>query len=219
MTLRCLVTAIWVLVSMPVLAQDRLASAVLYIGTEYALGSMKLKSGGLNTAGPHLNTGDDRTGGSQLGIKIGADYGNRWRADVAYRHYFSRSFTTGSFEPPTPEFFYKTKVRASALMGSVYYDLIEAGRLRVYGGLGLGVARVRLSTDDTEIQGSGSKTRFAWQVEFGADYPLSTNLKLNFGLRYADLGKTRIRLENGSAGHFSADLRSTELFVGVRHAF
>lgn len=218
MTPRALAATALVFVAVPSVAVGQSAPSTTYIAAEYALGSMKLKSGGLNTAGPHMNTGDDRTGGSQLGIKIGAGYGNRWRADIGYRHYFSRSFTTGSYAPPTPEFFYKTKVRASALMGSAYYDLIEAGRLRVYGGLGLGVSRVRLSTDDTVVQGSGSKTRFAWQLELGADYPLGQNLGLNFGVRYVDLGKTRIRLDEGD-GHFSADLRSTELFVGVRHSF
>jgi opacity protein-like surface antigen len=50
--------------------------------------------------------------------------------------------------------------------------------------------------DKTKVEESGSENNFALQVELGVDYTLRDCLILNTGLRYVDLEKTKIDLDN-----------------------
>lgn len=78
-----------------------------YMKGGLGLASTELDSGGLNTAGPHLNTGDDTDSGfGFLSGAIGRRYGNmRVEGELTFRA--AKDFTTNSFEPPTPTFFYQ----------------------------------------------------------------------------------------------------------------
>ena len=106
-------------------------------------------------------------------------------------------------------------------MLSAYYDFIEYNKFVFFGGLGLGQARTHVSTNDTVVQGSGSSTKFAWQAELGVAYPLTPALQINGGYRYVDLGRTKVNLNLAGApvGDFSADLKSNEVFLGLRYKF
>lgn len=195
----------------------------IYLGAEIGKSSSKLKSGGFNTAGPHQNTNSDKESGNLYGLKIGIKPSDRWRFDIGLRRYENNDYITSSFQPPTPTFFYNSRVKSKAGIVSAYYDFYKFENLNFYSGAGIGVSRTKVSTNDTVVEGSETETNFAWQVELGADYPLSDALSLNAGIRYVDLGKTTVDLKSmGSgapAGDFTADLSSKEVFLGLRYTF
>jgi opacity protein-like surface antigen len=195
----------------------------IYFGAEIGGNRSEMKSGGFNPLGPHENTNDDKESGKLFSVKIGAEFMDRWRFDVGYRQYESQDYTTDSFRPPTPTFFYKSTIKSKAVMATVYYDFYKYKKIEFYGGAGVGVSRSKVSTNDTVVEGTGSETNFSWQVELGTDYSLTDSLVLNVGLRYVDLGKTKIDLQGIGgglpAGDFTSDLSSTEMFLGLRYKF
>ncbi len=198
------------------------STARFYLGAEIGQSYTSMDSGGFNTLGPHLNTNDDKNHNTMYAIKAGVDMG-RLRFDLGYREYDRDKYTTDSFQPPVPTFFYASKIKTKAWMLSAYYDFIEYNKFAFYGGLGIGQARTHVSTNDTVVQGSGSDTNFSWQGELGVAYPLTNALHINGGYRYVDLGKTKINLSaiggGAPAGDFSADLKSNEFFLGLRYKF
>lgn len=203
--------------------QNNSKSSDVYLSFEYGQQKSKLKSGGFNTAGNFNASGSDEDKSNTLGAKIGLDLKDKWRFDIGYRKYKSQDFTTDSFLPPTPTFFYQSKVKANAIMVTAYYDLFSINKFKFYGGVGIGASDIKISTNDNVVRGSASKREFSWQTELGAEYPLTKKLKFNIGLRYVDLGKAKINLETvGSAapaGDFTAEFSSREVFLGLRYNF
>ncbi len=194
----------------------------VYFGAELGFQKTDLDSGGYNTAGMFKNTNDDDDSGAMIGIKVGLDYSNTWRLDLAFRQYHKQEFTTNSCCPGGvggSPYFYESEVKTQVLMTSVYYDFLTIKKLALYGGAGIGIAHTKLSTTDGVVDGSGSETNMAWQVELGAEYPVTDSFMLSLGLRYVDLGETEIDLNGGAFGDFSANLTSQEAFLGLRFIF
>ena len=189
----------------------------IYLGAEVGRDIGKMDSGGYNNSG-FENENDDRDNENFYSVKVGTELGDKWRFDITYRDYEDHDYTTDSFLPPDPTFFYDSTIKSKAFMATVYYDFYNNGKLEFYGGAGAGISRTKVSTSDTVVEGSGSENNFAWQVELGVDYPLTDCLILNTGFRYVDLGKTKIDLDNDN-GDFTADLSSEEVFLGLRYTF
>jgi len=205
-------------------AQDLLkwSEARFYAGAEIGRSEVKMDSGGFNTLGPFPNTRDDKDHSSFILIKGGVDFGNL-RFDLSFRDYTQSKFKTASFAPPTPTFFYKSEVDNKAFMASAYYDIFEYEKFVLYGGAGAGIARSKVSANDTVVKGSESDNNFAWQLELGVEYPVTKELHIGGGIRHVDLGKTKIGLRSfpapAPAGDFTADQKANELFVGFRYTF
>jgi len=194
----------------------------IYLGVEIGTSQSKIKSGGYNTAGPHENTNDDTKHRKPLGVKIGMEFSDRWRFDIGYREYENQDYITGSFQPPTPTFFYNTNIKSKSVIATAYYNMYKHDKLDIYGALGVGASRSKISTTDAVVEGSETKTSFSWQVELGVDYPLTKSLIFSAGVRYFYLGKIKIDLSSGggfAAGNFVADLSSKEAFLGLRYIF
>lgn len=210
------------LITSTAVAQSMLDDADFYLGVSGGLSSSMFDSSGFNTAGGFDNTNDDRDDGVFFGtLKAGMDFG-QWRFDIAYSRYESTNYVTDSFAPPTPTFFYSTKLKAETGMLSAYYDLYTYERCTFYVGAGIGAARTGMYTTDGVVQGGGSNTEFAWQAEAGIECPLTESLLLDVGLRYVDLGKHDISLIDGvntPAGNYTGDLSSLDLFLGLRLVF
>lgn len=204
----------------PVVETLAVASAFkVYIGAELDIARVKLDSGGYNISGDFPNTNDDIKLNSLPNIKIGLDFMNDYRMDVSYRQYSSKTYVTDSFAPPTPTFFYDNDVKVSTTMINLYRNFYKADVFTLYAGGGIGMAKTKIATDDTVVNGAASKNNFAWQLEVGSDYNINESMVLNFGYRYADLGKTTVLLDSGTSGDFTADMTSNELFIGLRYLF
>lgn len=193
-----------------------------YIKGGFGVAATELDSGGLNTAGPHENTGDDTDSGfGFLSGAVGRKFGNvRVEAELTTRA--TNNFTTNSFEPPTPTFFYESEVRAHSLMLNGWWDFARSGKWTPFVGLGIGAARVKVETDDTVVRGSDSETHFAYQVGLGASYDLGNDSAVELGYRYVDLGKVDVNLVNGAlapAGELKTDIDSHDLYIAWRMHF
>jgi opacity protein-like surface antigen len=165
------------------------------------------------------------------GFLIGGGVGNQFtehvRLDVTltYRAGYKLD-KSDSFNPPAH---YSADVSSLAFMANGYWDF-PLGGWAPYAGLGLGFASNTMGSmnfgDNAGFSGSTSSktsTSGAFAFMLGAGVPLGSGPVLDFGYRYADLGK----LETGSGvqrfggGTFpyagaTGKLRAHELTVGMR---
>ncbi len=184
----------------------------------------RLESGGLNTLGPHQNTGSDDDESFDIGGAIGLKVPNRHGAIRLECEALSRDMfqsVTGSFQPPTPTFFYQVDYtdRWSA-MGNVWFDLDISDRLGVYAGGGLGVGGGRISLTDGVVQGRDSFSEFAWQAGGGLIWHCSDCFDVDLGYRYVDYGTATVALSsvfgNAPAGAYDAELTSHQIMLSLQ---
>ena len=195
-----------------------------YIGVEAGNSFVYNHSGGFNTAGVFHNTGNDRGDAVLVGIHAGREFGPL-RADLGFTYRKHFDFTTNSFQPPTPTFFYESDVRAYTWMFNLYYDFMDIDKCRwtPYLGAGVGGSRVGITVNDTVVKGKEFDINFAWQAEAGIEYALTKCINLQLGYRYVDMGETTIPLRSivggMPSGNFKADLYSHEVVFGVSYRF
>ena len=93
---------------------------------------------------------------------------------------------------------YRGNVQSGVFMANGYVDLGTWAGFTPYVGVGVGLAHHRMKDlTDTSIVPTGgvgfapstTTTNFAWAVMAGASYSLTSNLKLDLGYRYLDMGK------------------------------
>lgn len=204
---------------------------------------------GVNPADANFKAGNDdfknRIGNSALfGFGVGYRINDMFRADLSYHQRdnfkYAKTFA-GVVDNSTAvaynyERTHNMKNKTLALNG--YADLARVLNLAhsfisPYAGVGLGVSwntlrdavTVRTATDfNTETFApieSKTKTSFTWNVTVGSTFKVSRNFDVDFGYRFADLG----RFESGTrAADFAGELtplktRSTyihELYIGLR---
>lgn len=206
-----------VLCTSPSFAADKIK---FYVEGEVGSSFANLDSGGFNILdGGFPNTGDDWDVTVVPGVHVGAELFRFVRADLSFNYRGILNFTTNSFEPPTPTFFYDTDLRAYTLMFSLYFEPFHYKNWTPYIGAGVGSTWMDISTEDTVVQGSGIETSFSWQAEAGIEYALSEHFTLRLGYRYIDMGSFKISLEDGTAGNFMGDVTAHEVLFGVRYTF
>lgn len=206
--------------SAPAFALDKVK---FYFEGEVGASFVDLDSGGINTAGPHKNTGDDRDRVVVPGAHFGAELFRFLRADIGFNYRRSLNFTTNSFEPPVPTFFYETDADTSSLMFSLFFEPIHYKKWTPYMGAGVGSTWIDIKTNDTFVHGSEKETNFAWQVEAGIQYELTKHFALRLGYRYIDMGSVDIPLEvissSAPVGQLKADLTAHDVVLGLRYRF
>lgn len=118
-------------------------------------------------------------------------------------------------------------VKSWAVMANVYYDIPTGTAITPYVGAGLGVA-VNTIDDVTYSIGAGrihenghTKTRFAWSLQAGAAYAVTSNVKVDLGYRYIDLGsfETGGSSTVGPVAKTEGDVRAHEVKIALRYAF
>jgi opacity protein-like surface antigen len=199
-------------------------NAKFYLEGEVGASFVHLDSGGHNSIGPHDNTGDDSDTTVVPGVHFGAGLFSFLRADLGFNYRGNLDFTTNSFQPPTPTFFYKTKIdHTYTLMASLYFEPIHLNKWTPYIGAGVGSAWIGSRTNDTVVEGKGEETNFAWQAEAGIQRELTEHLTLKLGYRYIDMGPTKIPLSpigtNVPGGSLKGTLTAQEVTVGLRYSF
>jgi opacity protein-like surface antigen len=207
--------------SSPTLAADNVK---LYLEGELGYSFIKMDSGGFNTAGPHVNTGDDKATNMVPGLRFGATLFNVMRADIAFNYRGKVNFTTNSFEPPVPTFFYATEVSdVYTLMASVFAEPFHFKNFTPYLGAGIGNTWMKVKTNDSVVMTDSNDTRFTWQVEVGLYYEFTKNMGMKVGYRYIDMGKFDVPLTViGSgipAGNYTGSLTAHEVTAAFRYTF
>ena len=101
---------------------------------------------------------------------------------------------------------------------NVYYDIITWGRLTPYVGGGIGWAHHRINgitlpptVDD------GENFDFAWNLQAGVAVDLTTNIALDVGYRFADLGSAK---SGSNPDRLQVDkIHVHDIRVGLRYSF
>jgi opacity protein-like surface antigen len=179
------------------------ATAVeLYASFGTGMSFTSADSGGINWFGPHLNTGEANdtvppfTGA--LGVAFAPEEvgfaGLGLRLELAGAGNYATRFTTNSFAPPVPTFFYETEVDAWTGMVNLWVDVPLTGEFGLYVGGGAGFASVHLETDDTVVQGVETDINFAWTAGAGVSWRVAPWAVLDLGYRYVDLGDAATEL-------------------------
>jgi len=198
------------------------AATEWYVRGEVAWNKVNMDSGGLNTAGPHLNTGDDDDSGYSGGLGIGVKT-HRWRFGLDIAQHNEYEFTTNSFQPPTPTFFYKSEIGLTTYMLSGNWEIRGSGKVIPFIGLGAGVVQIDADTDDNVVSGSETKNKFAWSASAGVSLQVTNKNYIEFAYRYLDPEELTIHLDGGggpgSAGDLKTDLTAHQLLVGWRWMF
>jgi opacity protein-like surface antigen len=194
-----------------------------YLEGEVGASFVNLDSGGLNTAGPHKNTGDDWNSRVVPGAHFGVELFRLLRADIGFNYRGDLDFKTNSFQPPVPTFFYKTDADTYSLMFSLFFEPIHYKKWTPYVGAGVGSTWIDIKTNDTVVRGSDKETNFAWQAEAGIQYELTKHFVLRLGYRYINMGRLDIPLITISfptpAGHLKGDLTAHDVVLGLRYRF
>lgn len=118
-------------------------------------------------------------------------------------------------------------VRSSGLMANVYYDIPTGTAFTPYVGGGIGVAFNKVKTINYtfgagQIREDGdSKTSLAWSLQGGVAYAVTSNMKIDLGYRYIDLGEfeTSGNSTVGAVPKTDGDLRAHEVKIGLRYQF
>lgn len=133
-----------------------------------------------------------------LGVGVGYQFSSWLRGDVTLDYQFA-----SRFDPTDTPIVANAKLWSSGLFANGYVDLGTWYGVTPYVGAGIGTAYNYLEDE--------GRWNFAYAVMAGAAYHLSTNLSVDFGYRYADLGSA-VAL-NGSL----VDVTTHEFKVGFRY--
>jgi len=153
------------------------------------------------------------------------------RTELEGRYRLDSEFLTDGFSPATP---FRTEVSSWSVMHNLWMDFpvsppISAlfGRvpllepMKIYTGVGLGLAGNTADTSDTVVRGSDTSYSFAYQFGGGLSYALTEWATISLGYRYVDLGQVDVSLEDAgsSAGNLTVDLTGHEIGTALRFNF
>jgi len=194
------------------------SAAVGYVRGEAAWNKTTMDSGGRNLAGDFNNTGDDDDSVMSYGLGMGVKTG-RWRFGLDVASHEEYEFTTNSFEPPNPTFFYNTKLTMTTIMVSGNWEILSKGRFIPFIGLNAGMALLDADTDDTVVSGDENTSEFVWGADAGLSIQITNRNFVELGYRYVDVDEMSINLDSGVSGQLTADLSTHQLFAGWRFSF
>lgn len=159
-------------------------------------------------------------------LGTGYAFDNGWRTEGEYSLRRKDTFTSGSTRFPTS--FNNHQVRSERIMFNVYRDVAIDRQWSVYGGAGIGLARLKSSGwqgNPGRQYISASQNSVAFSLGAGISYSPIEKLTLDLGYRYVDMGKAESGW-NGFANarglqdeKMSLNLSSREIVLGARYAF
>ncbi len=209
----------------------------LYGSIMFAGSFAHLRQGGFNTSGSFSNAGPSPLWqanentldmGGTLGVAIPRSIGSvdgTLRAEVQGMFHDLHDTTLASFPgfPGPVAFFYRTNMtdRWSA-MGNLWYDIpLGCSNFEVYVGGGLGVAGgTMMTTDISNVRGSGGYSDLAWQVGCGLTYHYNQRLAIDLGYRFFDFGTGDVDLtrvdNNNPSGDLSMNVSAHQLTLAFR---
>ena len=182
-----------------------------YVSAKVNYNMMKNNVKGTATYGPLSltekdNVDDDVLGGSiAAGIKAGMI-----RSELEGNIHQDAEDTDGGS---------KSTLKNNSLMWNTYLDIPTKTPLTPYIGAGIGVARLKATVKDADI--NKSSTNFAWQVGAGTAVEVTQNVAVDLGYRYVDNGSYDVFKEKVGDVETKINLDSTshEIYLGTRYTF
>lgn len=131
---------------------------------------------------------------------------------------------------------YTEKLDAQTLMTNVWFDIPTGSAMTPYIGGGLGTAFVKYANatnylDDVSGKSTGRNSHtshnanLAWQLGTGINYAVTSNLAIDIGYRYLDMGKAKsdntIGVSSNNTLSFKTETKiaSSEIIFGTRYLF
>jgi len=163
-----------------------------------------------------------------FGTGIGYRFNNKIRSDIicSYRPYFNDPYSAAL----------KGDIKIFTLIGNIYWDIFEFGRLKPYIGSGIGMSYNKTDAVYSEngtyselgiIIDGESKTNFSYQLIAGSYVTITTKINMNICYRYLDAGDLEYGTEGqlmGKLFHFfedkpKGDVKLNEIFIGLSYFF
>ena len=125
----------------------------------------------------------------------------------------------------------RARLQNNSLLLNAYYDFHTCTKWTPYIGAGLGVAMLKITTNeiysDGHIKKSVKSHNLAWQLGAGVAYDLTQNIALDAGYRYIDGGAAVVEKRIESASYYAhTESRKTkfntaahEIYFGARYTF
>jgi opacity protein-like surface antigen len=112
-----------------------------------------------------------------------------------------------------------TKATAAIYMVNVVYDLAKQGEVTPYFMAGLGLADVKLKSNNEKAQvfvlEKNHRKAMAFQIGLGARYPLNESLELDFAAKIQGISKIRLRYQKLNTKTGVMDNKSTKQALAV----
>ena len=109
----------------------------------------------------------------------------------------------------------KASVKNNSLMWNTYLDIPTKTPLTPYIGAGIGVARLKATVKDADI--NKTSTNFAWQIGAGTAVEVTRNVAVDLGYRYVDNGSFKVYSDESETDKL--DSTSHEIYLGMRYTF
>ena len=161
-------------------------------------------------AGYSMGTG--RTDNAALfGVGTGFRLNNYFKADV-----------TAEWRPWGKEQFrkaegYKADMWSADAMANIYASYPVWDKFSIYATGGVGYAYNKVKNFKGDYKGKG-KSNFAWNVGGGIEYALTSNVCLDLGYRYTDLGNAEAK--NRTTGEkYKEDVKYNDIKLGMQYYF
>lgn len=172
-------------------------------------------------------TDNDTAAGFQLAV--GSTLTENLRAEVEYAYYGSTKvggnfdYHINSYTIPTQ---YQLKTNIQTLGINVYYDFHNQTKFTPYLGTGIGLSAIyeqgKVKNDITTMTANDYYYSLNWNLTAGVSYQLKERLLLDFGVRYALLGKKEESVYEGSTNYNSGvyrEFQSIQAILGLRYSF
>lgn len=127
--------------------------------------------------------------------EVGYNMMDNFRGGVSFVHFLHPTYTTN-----VNKFDEKVKIKgeANAVLANVYYDLFDAGFVKMVVGAGVGVSQVKASgiytkntTGEVRKATMGQKNNVALAGYLGGAYPVKDGITVELMYSYKDFGKTK----------------------------
>lgn len=182
----------------------------------------KVKAAGVPFARERLDKGVSLGGG--LGYKF-----NSWlRADVTGDYYLPRDFRGLAFAPlGAVPMTARVELSSWSLLFNGYADFGTWSGITPYLGAGIGVGQVEIRNHAAGLpdanggitHGNGRRTSLAWALMAGAAIDITSQLKIDVGYRYSNLGDARAGASIGGARVRFKDVQAHDVRIGLRWMF
>lgn len=170
--------------------------------------------------------GDDDHNSAGGSIALGYEIAPDWRVEGEYTFPKNDEFTSGSTAFPSS--LNHHKILSQRVMANVYKDFQLKEKLSAYAVASLGLAQLKSSGwqgNATRQYGSSTDTQLSYSVGAGLSYAPLSQVAVDLGYRYVDLGKTESGWNNFTNARglqdeqMKAKLIANEVTLGVRYHF
>ncbi len=140
------------------------------------------------------------------------------RAEVELGYSFNSSYNGTVSRVGARGYSFTNTVGTQTLFVNGYYDFYNSTQLVPYLTAGLGTSWLRSSGNIAGLStGSNTEVSLAWNIGAGVGFKLSDTIGLDFGYRYANLGKAKTGLS--SYGMIETSTALHQLTMGLRYNF